>query len=175
MPRSRTMCPCRNYSLSSPSGRRRAGYSYLVNSSSHRTGDGRREAREWADGDEQNVTQFVIFLIGEAHSNYGYWLYGGRPLDEAPLVYLDSEAADSTVLANTLAEFVALVALGAPNLGLYRLSDEDVEPDEETPQFRDWLKAETGIAAPTDAEARAIIGKARAQQPDLEQWALRMR
>ena len=78
-------------------------------------------------------------------------------------------------MANTLAEFIALVALGAPNLGLYRLSDEDVEPDEETLQFRDWLKAETGIAVPTDAEARAIIGKARAQHPDLEQWALRMR
>ncbi len=131
---------------------------------------GRAAALDWTKENQQEADQFVLFMIDEVASNYGYWRYDGQSLDEAPLVYLSSEGVDNTVLANSLEDFVRIIALGAGNLGMWRQSYEDVRLDENTTRFREWLSAEMGIVAPTTAEARAIIETARGQHPDIDQW-----
>ncbi len=114
--------------------------------------------------------QFVIFATDRSRSLYGYWQYDGQPLDAAPLVYLNDEGLDNTVLADTLEEFLTLVAVGQPSLGLVGEWDEREEPDEYTLRYRTWLRAELGIEAPTLGQARAIVERARAGHPDLDAW-----
>lgn len=114
--------------------------------------------------------QFVIFASDRSQSLYGYWRYDGQPLDRAPLVYLNDEGVDNTVLANTLEEFLTLVAVGQPSLGLVGKWDDGEELDEYTVRYRAWLRAELGIEAPTISQARAIVESARASHPDLDAW-----
>ncbi len=101
---------------------------------------------------------------------YGYWRYNGRSLDAAPLVYLNDEGQDNTVLANTLEEFLIVIAVGQHYLGLVDKWDEGERPDEDTLRYRDWLRADVGIETPTLDQARSIVARARASHPDLDAW-----
>jgi hypothetical protein len=120
------------------------------------------------------VNQFLIFGRDGAHSLYGYWLYAGQGIEEAPIVYLNSEGCDCTVLANTLREFFILLALGKSSIGATFWWDEwDEETDEECEgifEFRSWLKSEFGIDQPSEDEARAIVERAKKAHPDLDAW-----
>src|SRR5262245_26440492 len=66
----------------------------------------------WFDKDVQTASQFAIFGHGGDGSLYGYWLYNGRTIENAPIVFLGSEGVGNTLLANTFEEFLALLALG---------------------------------------------------------------
>ncbi len=132
--------------------------------------DGYQAALDWTNDNEQEATQFVLFLIDNGASDYGYWRYNRQLLDQAPLVYLGGEGVDNTVLANSLEDFVRLIALGPPNIGMWRKSYRDVEASDDTLRFREWLRTETGIVAPTSEEAREIIETARYKHPDIDQW-----
>jgi hypothetical protein len=118
------------------------------------------------------ANQFVIFGADSTHSLYGYWLYEGQGVEEAPIVYVNSEGCDCTVLANTLREFFVLLALGESLLGAidgWGAWDEECEGIFE---FRSWLKGEFDINPPSEEEARAIVERGRAAHPDLDAWAL---
>ncbi len=124
----------------------------------------------WFRGNIRAAAQFVVFASDEAGGLYGYWRYEGQPLDRAPLVYLNDEGAHNTVLASTLEEFLTLVGVGQPYIGMVDEWDEQEEPDEDTLRYRDWLRAELGVEPPTLNEARAIVEHARGQHPDLDAW-----
>ncbi len=139
------------------------------------TESGRGDALAWFDGDHEAADQFVIFAADRRLSLYGYWRHDHQALDEAPIVYLDSEATGNTVLTDTLDEFLGLLALGPGLAGLGKGWPEIVEKDEATRHYRAWLHDEAGIATPQAQDAHAIVGRARSAHPDLDafvdQWA----
>lgn len=134
------------------------------------TDSGRKYVLAGFDNVAEAADQFVIFGHDGAHSLYGYWRYAGQALDESPIVYLDGEGCDCTVLANTLPEFFTLLALGESLLGAlegWGAWDEECDGLEE---FRAWLKQTFAIDPPSFEEARAIIARAKAAHPDLDAW-----
>jgi len=139
------------------------------------TAEGQRSLRAGfqlaPDQDEADLSaQFIIFASDRSQSLYGYWRYEGQALDRAPLVYLNDEGQDNTVLTDTLEEFLTLVAVGQSFLRLVGKWDDGEEPDAYTLRYRTWLRAELGIEAPTLTQARAIVDKACARHPDLDAW-----
>ncbi|HEV2800834.1 MAG TPA: hypothetical protein VGW12_10075 [Pyrinomonadaceae bacterium] len=119
----------------------------------------------WFDGDKVAASQFAPFGQGPDGSSYCYWLYGGRKLEQSPVVFLGSEGVDNTVLADTTEEFLSLLAVGYDELGFpYR----QVEETENLLRFRAWLKHEFGISPPENADA--LIAGAKVKHPDLEAW-----
>jgi len=134
------------------------------------TGSGRQSVTSGFRDYPDLVDLFAIFATDGSGSLYGYWRYERQSLDEAPLVYLNDEGMDNTVLATTLEEFLALIAVGQRRLGLVDKWDEGEQPDEDTLRYRGWLRAELGIEPPTLDQARSIVARARASHPDLDAW-----
>lgn len=134
------------------------------------TAHGRQSLASWFRSYPDQARRFIIFATDRSGSLYGYWRDEGHPLDRAPLVYLNDEGVDSTVLADTLVEFLTLIAVGQSYLGMVGEWDEAEEPDLSTVRYRLWLREELGIAAPTLIEARAIVERARATHSDLDRW-----
>ncbi len=133
------------------------------------------------DGDRATADQFTMFARDRVGSLFGYWRYEEQPLDRAPLVYLHSEGADSTVLANTLDEFLALLAVGHPRDSMFPAEEGEDDADEveeedgdndadDTRQYREWLQAEMGIETPTRVEGHRIVEQARSAHPDFLEW-----
>jgi hypothetical protein len=125
----------------------------------------------WFDKDEEAASQFAIFGHGGDGSMYGYWLYQGRAIENAPIVFLGSEGLGNTLLANTVEEFLALLALGDDELG-FAISKPDYDIgrtiDEKLFQFRHWLMKEFQIQVPPDSNS--IVRAAKSAHRDLDQW-----
>ena len=120
----------------------------------------------WFD-DEVAASQFIQFGHNADGSLYCFWLYDGRAIDSAPIVFLDSEGQDNAVLADNLEEFFALLAEGYDELGFPhgRLEKSNIEANLE---FREWLQKEFAITPPVDAEK--LIADAQVAHPSLEKW-----
>jgi hypothetical protein len=119
----------------------------------------------WFDGDIDAASQFVAFGQESDGSSYCYWLYDGRKLEQAPMVFLGSEGVNNTVLADNTRDFLSLLAVGYDELGFpYRR----IEETDNILRFRLWLEREFGIVPPEDADE--LIEKAKANHPDLDKW-----
>lgn len=81
------------------------------------TDGGQKDAVASFDGDKVAASQFILFGRELDGSSYGFWLYEGRTLGNAPIVFLGSEGTDWKVLANSLEEFLALLAVGEDEIG----------------------------------------------------------
>ena len=112
--------------------------------------------------------QFWIFGIDGMHSLYGYWIYEGRSIVNAPIVYLNGEGSDNTVLANTLEEFIALLTLGEEAVGLIDAWGQSKRKCDGIEDFRAWAKTELGIEPPNNP--REVVEQARKSHPDLDEW-----
>src|SRR5262249_21357549 len=66
------------------------------------------------------ASQFAVFAHDGMDSQYGFWMYDGLSIDKAPVVYLNGEGSDCTVLANSFDEFLGLLAGNYPMLGFYK-------------------------------------------------------
>jgi hypothetical protein len=71
----------------------------------------------WCGGNRQAAEQIAVIGRGPDGSLYALWLYPGRTLDDAPVVFLGSEGTDNGLLADSLREFLAPLAVGADELG----------------------------------------------------------
>jgi hypothetical protein len=120
---------------------------------------------KWFDGDGEAASQFVPFGQDSDGSSYCYWLYDGRKLEQAPIVFLGSEGVNNTVLADNTQDFLSLLAVGYDELGF---PFRQVEETDNLLHFRSWLKREFGIVPPEDGEK--LIEQAKANHPDLEKW-----
>lgn len=121
------------------------------------------------DNDPEPAKQFVIFGRESDGSSYAYWLYDEKRIDEAPIVFIGSEGTDWGVIAETLEEFLGLLAVNSDELGFAASWGEIAETDGRVPridEFRKWLRQEFGIVAPTDP--MAVVRNARAKHPDLQ-------
>ncbi len=125
----------------------------------------------WFDRDIQAARQFAIFGHSGDLSLYGYWLYPGRTLLTAPIVFLGSEGVGNTLLANSFEEFLALLSLGYEELG-FAVSKPDYKIsttiDESLLHFRAWLDREVGIQVPETFDS--IVVAARNAHPDFKTW-----
>ena len=120
----------------------------------------------WFD-DEVAASQFIQFGHNADGSLYCFWLYDGRSIDSAPIVFLGSEGQDNAVLANNLREFFALLTEGYEELGFPYGRLEKLETEANL-KFREWLQKEFAITPPVDAEK--LIADAQAAHPNLEKW-----
>jgi hypothetical protein len=135
------------------------------------SGGGPENMRAGFDGDEQAASQFAVFGQDSDGSSYGFWLYDGRNLVNAPVVFLGSEGVHCTVLANTLEVFFSLLALGVNELGFAASWNDFSAPTELPPKlvaFRCWLKDEFDIV-PSENPSE-VIASARRNHPDLQAW-----
>lgn len=112
-------------------------------------------AAEWL-GSPDRAGDFAIIGHDPDGSLYGFWLYEGRTPDKAPVVYLNAGHSGSTVLAESLEEFLGLLALDMTDLGMY--FDEADRPHKRSPgnvAFRTWLAECFGIQ-PAAQPARVV-------------------
>lgn len=119
----------------------------------------------WFDGDKDAASQFVPFGQDSDGSSYCYWLYDGRKLEQAPIVFLGSEGVNNSVLADNTRDFLSLLAVGYDELGF---PFRQVEETDNLLHFRSWLKREFNIMPPENGER--LIEIARAKHPDIEKW-----
>ena len=125
----------------------------------------------WFDGDAEIAKQFIVFGNGPDGSLYALWVYPGRSLEDAPVVFLGSEGVDCSVVAANVTEFLALLAVGADELGFEAAWGEISRgqlPAARADEFRIWLEEHYGIVAPADP--MAVVREARSQHPDLQVW-----
>lgn len=125
----------------------------------------------WFGGDARAAEQFVVIGHGPDGSLYALWVYPGRVVENAPVVFLGSEGADNCLLASSLRDFLALLAIGADELGFAvswgRVEQED-PPAPRLNEFRLWLHESLGIVGPE--MPCELIASARATHPDFEAW-----
>lgn len=132
------------------------------------TASGDEDLLAWFRGRPEAAKQFWVFGKDGMHSLYGYWIYEGRTIANAPIVYLNGEGSDNTVMANTLEEFIALLTLGEESVGLFDAWGQSQRPCDGIEEFRAWAKTEFGIEPPKNA--REVVEQARRSHPDLDEW-----
>jgi hypothetical protein len=116
------------------------------------------------DNDAKAASQFILFGEEVDGSSFGFWLHDGCKLENAPIVFLGSEGGGN-VLANSVEEFLALLAVGADVAGS---SDESDDPAPRLGEFRKWLKKEFKIEPP--ANPGEIVFDAEGKHPSLAKW-----
>lgn len=128
-------------------------------------------AAHWFGGDRKAAEQFIIFGHGPDGSLYGLWVYPGRTVENAPVIFLGSEGTDCGLIAGNLKQFLALLAVGADELGFEiswgKVSEQD-PPAKRLPEFRQWLRTSFGIAVPKNP--LSVVAEARAEHPDFATW-----
>jgi len=125
----------------------------------------------WFKEKEDVAKEFVIFGVDGKSGLYGYWTHEDTPLEKAPIVYLDDAGTQSTVLANSFEEFLALLGLGKEKIGRRGDWASQKRPVEDVEDYRAWLTGTMGIQPATnEKDAAAIVDKARASHPDLNGW-----
>jgi hypothetical protein len=114
---------------------------------------------------EEALPQFFGFGRERDGSLYALWRYKEIPLEEAPVVYLNSEGEGSGVQANNLAEFFTLLATDQdPAFGMYaERSSQEREQTKRNPEFLRWLEQRYHLQA---AEyPNEVVRKARLRYP----------
>ncbi|SRR5258708_2363438 len=91
---------------------------------------------------EEVISQIFGFGHDGNYSIYALWRYKEMSLDEAPVVYFNSEGQGSGMLANNLTEFLRLLAYDEePILGVYPdRAEDDNEHTKRNAEFRVWLE-----------------------------------
>ncbi|HMZ80524.1 MAG TPA: hypothetical protein PLL06_12555 [Acidobacteriota bacterium] len=123
------------------------------------------------DGDAEAAVQFAHFGRISDGSTYAFWLYPGQTLETAPIVFVGSEGTEWTVLAETMEDFLSLLALGETELGYSAANDYFTGPAynlEELEHFRNWLKTAFGIVPA--AHPIELVHRAKSRHPDLQAW-----
>jgi len=100
-------------------------------------------------------------------SLYGLWFHEGT--GEPPVVYVNSEGADTAVLADNIRTFVSLLLLDRDDLGQFYgvPRDEDAPHAARYEKFAEWAKAKK-VSAPADPEQ--LVEEARKKHPDFGKW-----
>jgi hypothetical protein len=125
-------------------------------------------------GDEVRK-RLALFGVDGDGSTYGLWFNSDKAASEVPVVYLNSEGSDATnVIAGNVAEFVSLLLLDRPDLGMfYGLPrDKQDEPSEFHDELVAWARAR-GIAVAT--RPKTLVAKARKANPGFGTWLAQIR
>jgi len=124
--------------------------------------------RDFGD-DKEVLSQFLEFGHDGNYSIYALWLYKDMPLEEAPVVYFNSEGVGNTVVANNLTEFLTLLAFDEELiLGTYPDTNEYSEHTTRNQAFRAWIRERYHLQMAS--QPNEVIQKAQSNHPDLELW-----
>jgi hypothetical protein len=140
--------------------------------------DGKDVAREVVGHHPNGVSRFgaevrkrlALFGLDGDGSTYGLWFNSDKPDGEPPVVYLNSEGSDHTdVVAGNLAEFVSLLLLDRPDLGMFYgvPRDKGEEASELHVPFVAWASQRGFLPA---ARPKALVAKARKTNPGFNKW-----
>ena len=77
---------------------------------------GKKTANAWFRGDAATASCFALFAHEADDSWFGFWLYDGRTLANAPIVCLGGEGG-AALLANSVEELLSLLAVGGDQFG----------------------------------------------------------
>jgi hypothetical protein len=119
----------------------------------------------WFGHDPTAAQRLAPFATKSDGSVFAFWLAGAAPVERAPVVLLDAEGRNNTVLANTFEDFLSLLALGS-SLPAAAPSDPEAAPDVDS--FRLWLRNQLSVTAARSP--LAIMERARAANPGLTAW-----
>lgn len=131
------------------------------------TDNGAQIALSWFDGDPSAAERFTIFGRTMDDSAFAIW-------DDGPVVYLASEFEGTSVIANSAAEWLGLLAFGSESftIDIECIDDEEwdgcPEPPDDLRRFRQWLRESLKIEAPNSP--REAVLAARSQHPNLRAW-----
>lgn len=89
--------------------------------------------------------EFAVFGSGPDGSTLAFWLHDGLGVDQAPIVYLDSEGSENLVLARTFQDFLAIFATGRDDLRWGDEIEPEIDDEDEHERFCAWLKEELGV------------------------------
>ena len=126
-------------------------------------------------GDRKMARAFAIFGTDGSSALYGFWFHGGVAPEHAPVVCLQSDGCDNTVLAGGIEPFLSLLASGRNRIGAFHEWGAGSARDEVRglKAFRAWLQDELHLSPAGDPAA--LVRQARAAHPDLEaliaRWA----
>ena len=114
---------------------------------------------------------FIPFGFDADGSIYAFWRYKESPMDTLPVVFLGFSWTGTTIVADNIRDFMALLSLGIQALG-YDISfpgwEKQISNTPEIMQFRNWLKREFDISMPENP--LALVEKARNSHPGLGMW-----
>jgi hypothetical protein len=140
----------------------------FCNGSFELTSGGIQTSRTYFENNLDTAEQLILFGHELDGAMYGYWLYDKHDINTAPIIFLGSEGQDNKVVANSLEEFLALLAVGADGTGYagYNLKPEWYVPPPENRliMFREWL-AGLGIYP---GDPKEIVDRAMQSHPNLE-------
>lgn len=131
---------------------------------------------DWFEQDEKMVARFIGFATDRFRSIYGYWLHDGvTDVAKAPIGYLSAESkCENTVLASDLPELLSLLTIGARSIGEVDAWEHHLEAHgkcRDLAAYRRWAKKSFGIEPlPDFAAGRALVARARAAHPDMQEW-----
>lgn len=116
---------------------------------------------------EDHLSQFFGFGHDGNYSLYALWRYKEVPLDDAPVVYLNSEGEGSTILANNILEFFTLLARDeSPIFGKYSEKDDRaIKHTVRNQEFREWLEQRYHLRPAENPND--VIRQASRQHPSL--------
>jgi hypothetical protein len=107
--------------------------------------------------------------LAGAFEVFGYdGMLGLYAIWEGAVAYLDADWLQTGVVCESLDEFAALLCLGRERVGALR--DWGEGECDGVAEFRAWAEHELGVRTPSEAEARALVERARAAHPDLQAW-----
>ncbi len=114
---------------------------------------------------EEALPQFFGFGRESDDSLYALWRYKEMPLEEAPVVYLNTEGEGSGVQANNLAEFFTLLASDQrPVFGIYtELSPRERKHTKRNAEFLQWLEQRYHLQAAE--HPNEVVRQARLRHP----------
>jgi len=138
-------------------------------------------AEAWFGQPREGATQLAIFGQEGDGSRYALWLHGGRSSEEAPVVYLNSENDGNTVVAGSLRDFLALLALDLDEIGFWVDSgswatsaiakrDEEGTPAPHASAYREWLARQEIAPIETAAAAARLTKAALVEHGGFEAW-----
>jgi hypothetical protein len=125
----------------------------------------------WFEGDTAAAKQFIAIGHGPDDSQYAFWIYSGRTIQDAPIVFLGSEGTGCGVVAASLSQFLSLLAVGSEELGFAAAWGEIAQAEQPATrliEFRSWLESSYGIEPPKDP--RDVVKESRMRHPDFSPW-----
>lgn len=114
--------------------------------------------------------QLRIFLIDENTALYAFWQYQGQPLAAAPVVCLDDEGVDNSVVANHLREFLSLLAAGFEHISPDAIAYAVAHPDECEPADVSGCPLFAALNIEAAPDPLQVVQQARAAHPDFAAW-----
>lgn len=119
------------------------------------------------DFQDEHLSEFFGFGHDGNYSLYALWRYQEEiDLEDAPVVYLNSEGEGSGVIACNLSEFLTLLAYDdSPIFGKFQAYNEDFEHTPRNQEFREWI-AQRYQLQPAD-DPNEVVRHASQQFPAL--------